>query len=261
MLIEPNIFHKSRMPLYLQVAKLMRQKVESQEWPFGAQIPTLDQLADEYEVSRITLRAALTQLENEGIVRRTRGLGTFVAKDLSAQRWFKLPNNFDELVDRVGNLKIRLLSIPHEETRLVPAMDFGIVGPAYEHMRRVHYYNDEPYCLIDLYIAKDIFDVDPEGFRLKPAIKQLVSMPDIKIANGRQIMRITICDEETAPHLDIGIGDPIADVCRTLLDEQDRIIYYAHIQYPAQMILIDVDLMQGAGPPPAGKKKKQRNKE
>jgi len=245
MSIETNVFHKSRMPLYLQVAKLMRQKIESQEWAYGAQIPTLDKLADEYDVSRITLRAALTQLEDEGIVRRTRGLGTFVAKDLSTQRWFKLPNNFDELVDRVGSLKIRLLSIRHEESKLIPALKFGKVGPDYEHMRRVHYYNDEPYCLIDLYVAKDIFDTDPDGFRLKPAIQQLVSTPNINVANGRQIMRITVCDEETAPHLNIGIGDPIADVCRSLLDEQDRIIYYAHIQYPAQMILIDVDLMQG----------------
>lgn len=245
MSIEPNVFHKSRMPLYLQVAKLMRQKIESQEWAYGAQIPTLEKLADEYEVSRITLRAALTQLENQGIVRRTRGVGTFVAKDLSAQRWFKLPNNFDELVDTVGNLKIRLLSIDHEASKLEPALDFGTVGPAYEHMRRVHYYNDEPYCLIDIYVAKDIFDADPKGFQLKPAVQQLVSMPGVDVVHGRQIMRITVCDEETAPHLDIGVGDPIADVCRSLLDEQERIIYYAHIQYPAQMIQIDVDLMQG----------------
>lgn len=255
--IEQNIFHKSRMPLYLQVAKLMRQKIESQDWRFGEQIPTLEELEKEYEVSRITLRAALTQLEEEGIVRRTRGLGTFVAKDLSAQRWFKLPNNFDELVDTVGNLQIRLLSIEHEERKLVPAFDFGNVGPAYEHLRRVHYYNDEPYCLIDIYIAKDIFDTDPDGFRSRPAVQQLVSMPGVEVAHGRQIMRITVCDEETAPHLDIGVGDPIADVCRTLLDERKRIIYYAHIQYPAQMIQIDVDLMQGARRP-AKKKKASR---
>lgn len=254
MSIAPNIFHKSRMPLYLQVAKIMRQKIESQEWPYGAQIPTLAQLAEEYEVSRITLRAALTQLEDEGIVRRTRGLGTFVAKDLSAQRWFKLPNNFDELVDRVASLKIRLLSVQHEELKLTPALDFGTVGPAYQHMRRVHYYNDEPYCLIDLYIAKDIFDADPDAFRHKPAIQQLVTMPDINVAHGRQIMRIAVCDEDTAPHLNIGIGDPIADVCRSLLDEQERIIYYAHIRYPAQMIMIDVDLMQGTGHPAKRKK-------
>ncbi len=245
MTIEPNVFQKSRMPLYLQVAKLMRQKIESQEWPYGSQIPTLEDLAKEYEVSRITLRAALTQLENEGIVRRTRGLGTFVAKDLSSQRWFKLANNFDELVETVNNVKVHLQSIEQVQTRLVPAMDFGTPAASYERLRRVHFYKDEPYCLIDLYIAKDVFDIDPDGFRSMPAIPKLATMPDVEVAHGRQIMRITICDEETAVHLDIGVGDPIADVCRTLLDEQKRIIYYARIQYPAQMIQVDVDLMQG----------------
>jgi GntR family transcriptional regulator len=37
-----SAFDKSRMPLYLQVSKLMRQKIESQAWRFGEQIPTLD---------------------------------------------------------------------------------------------------------------------------------------------------------------------------------------------------------------------------
>jgi GntR family transcriptional regulator len=39
-----SIFQKSRMPLYLQVAKLMRQKIESQEWRFREQIQTLEEL-------------------------------------------------------------------------------------------------------------------------------------------------------------------------------------------------------------------------
>jgi GntR family transcriptional regulator len=243
---EPNIFHKSRMPLYLQVAKLMRQKIESQEWRFGEQIPTLEELEKEYEVSRITLRAALNQLEEHGIVRRTRGLGTFVAKDLSEQRWFKLPNSFDDLVETVANLKIRLLSIDQDDHALVPAFPFGEVGPAYHRLRRIHYHNDEPYCLIDLFLDKEIFDSDPQAFRSATIVPQLAARPDVHVAHARQIMRITVSDEDTASHLNIGVGDPIADVCRAFLDEDRQIIYYAHIQYPAQMIQIDTDLMQGA---------------
>src|SRR5438067_10308499 len=71
------VFHNSRVPLYLQVAKLMRHRIENGEWPYGAQIPTLDELEREYKVSRITLRGALDQLQALGIVKRTRGLGTF----------------------------------------------------------------------------------------------------------------------------------------------------------------------------------------
>jgi len=249
-----SVFERSRMPRYLQVAKLMRQKIESQEWGFGQQIPTLDELEKEYQVSRITLRASLNQLEEEGIIHRTRGKGTFVAKDLSEQRWFKLANTFDKLVETVANLKIRLLAIDEAEHPLKPAFAFGKVGPAYHRLRRVHYHNDVPYCLIEIYLDKNLFARDPQGFSNAPIVPQLAALPDVTVEQGRQIMRITVSDEDTATHLNIGVGDPIADVCRTLLDEHGQIIYYAHIQYPAQMIQTETDLMQGVAQPQKNEK-------
>ena len=223
----------------------MRQKIESQEWRFREQIPTLEELEKEYQVSRITLRGALNQLEEQGIGRRTRGLGTFVAKDLSKQRWFKLATSFDELVETVANLKIRLLAIDDEsEHPLIPAFPFGEVGPSYQRLRRVHYHNDEPYCLIEIYLDKKIFDSDPEVYSNAPVVPQLAARTDVHIEDAKQIMRITVSDEDTAAHLHIGVGDPIADVCRAFLDQKKRIVYYAHIQYPAQMIQIETDLLK-----------------
>lgn len=239
------VFQNSRVPLYLQVAKLMRHRIENGEWRYGAQIPTLDELEREYKVSRITLRGALDQLEALGIVRRTRGLGTFVAKDLSEQRWFKLPGTLEELVAAVSGLKIRLLSIEGDPAApLVPAFAFGSVGPAYQRLRRVHYHKDEPYCLIEIYLDRRIYDSDPEGFSTAPIVPQLAARDDVKIAHARQVLRVTVSDEDTATHLNIGIGDPIADVCRTFADDAMQIIYYAHIQYPAQMIQIETDLLK-----------------
>ena len=263
MISPPSAFERSRMPLYLQVAKLMRQKIESQEWPYGSQIPTLDALEKDYQVSRITLRAALAQLEEEGIVRRTRGRGTFVSKDLSQQRWFRLASNFNDLVRTVSNLQIRLLEIDQKEVSLTPAFEFGTVAPAYHRLRRVHYHNNEPYCVIELYLHRDIYQRDPEGFSSAPVVPQLAQRPDVHVAQGRQIMRITVSDEDTANHLGIGVGDPIADVCRSLLDDSGQIIYYAHIQYPAHMIQIDTDLMAGhasnhVSPSPAARRTRRK---
>lgn len=244
------------MPLYLQTAKLMRQKIESQEWRFGEQIPTLDELEKEYQVSRITLRGALDYLEEFGIIRRTRGRGTFVAKDLSEERWFKLANTLDELVEKVAGLNVRLLQIEQSEKPPIPAFPFGDVGSAYRCLRRVHYHKGEPYCLIDIHLDKAIFDSDPQAFSGAPVVAQLARRQDIHIEGAKQIMRIAVADEDTAVHLRIGVGEPIADVCRTFVDENDRIIYYAHIQYPAQMIQIETDLMPNK--PKAGKTKRPR---
>lgn len=238
-------YQKSRMPLYLQVAKLMRQLIESGAWAFGEQIPTLDRLEEEYHVSRITLRAALDQLEALGIVRRTRGVGTFVAKDLSKERWFKLPMALDELVDAVGNLQTRLLPIDdHSATTLVPAFAYGDVGPAYHRMRRVHYRGDQPFCVIDVYLDRSLYDKNPQAFSSKPIVPQLVHRRGLRIGGARQIVRIMVSDESTARHLEIGVGEPIAHVSRSIVDAKNRIVYYAEIQYPAQMFQIDIDLMK-----------------
>jgi GntR family transcriptional regulator len=250
----PDPQHRNRMPLYLRTAKLMRQKIESQEWRYGEQIPTLDELEKEYQVSRITLRGALDYLEESGIVRRTRGRGTFVAKDLSEERWFKLANTLDELVEKVAGLNVRLLQIEQSEKPPAPAFPFGEVGAAYRRLRRVHYHKDEPYCVIDIYLDKTIFDSDPKAFSEAPVVAQLARRRDIHIAGAKQIMRVVVADEDTAAHLRIGVGEPVADVCRTFVDDNDRIIYYAHIQYPTQMIQIETNLMPDK--PGADKKKK-----
>ncbi|MFC7517336.1 GntR family transcriptional regulator [Herbaspirillum sp. GCM10030257] len=237
-----SVFSNSRMPLYLQVEALMRQKIQNQQWRVGEQIPTLDELEEEYKVSRITLRASLNRLEEQGIIRRTRGLGTFVVKDLSGERWFKLPNNFDDLVSTVADLKIRLLHLDPEEHAIVPAFNFGKVAKAYHRMRRVHYHQDVPYCLIDIYLEKKTYAQDPDGFSSATVIPALAAMENVEITAGRQIMRVTISDEETAGHLNIGIGDPVADVCRGLLNQDGLLVYYARIQYPAKLIEIETDL-------------------
>lgn len=248
---DATVFQKSRMPLYLQVAKLMRHQIESQAWRYGEQIPTLDELERKYQVSRITLRAALGQLEELGIVRRTRGLGTFVAKDLSHERWFKLPTTLDELVEAVAELKIRLLPVEAgADCPLVPAFACGEVGPSYRRLLRVHYHDEQPYCLISVHVDREIFDLAPRDFSTKPIIPQLVALRGVRIEQARQIMRITVADETTARHLDIGVGDPVAHVCRAIVDDRNRIIYYADIQYPAQMFQIEMDLLRNARPVP-----------
>jgi GntR family transcriptional regulator len=254
-----SVFQNSRLPLYLQVARLMRQKIERREWPIDTQIPTLRDLEGEYQVSRITLREALSRLEEEGLIRRTRGRGTFVVKDLSEERWFKLPTSFDELVRTVSDLQIRLLAIDQDDCALVPQFAAGNVAQAYRRLRRVHYHNDRPYCLIEIHLSKDVFDLDPEGFSGAPIIPRLAALTQVRIGRARQIMRVTVSDADTAAHLDIGVGDPIADVCRALQDERGRIVYYAHIQYPAQMIQVELDLFSGQGGPPQERNNDQPN--
>lgn len=72
------IDRNSPISLYYQIAIDIRNRIARGEWKVSDQLPAEIKLAQEYQVSRITLRQALAYLENEGILLRQRGIGTLI---------------------------------------------------------------------------------------------------------------------------------------------------------------------------------------
>ena len=78
MKIEKTIDRGSRQKLYVQIYKILREKIENGEWPADTQIPTDDELCRMFEVSKVTVREAVHELVHEGYLKRQQGKGTFV---------------------------------------------------------------------------------------------------------------------------------------------------------------------------------------
>lgn len=71
------------LPLYSQVEKMLEEKIVSGQWSEGHQIPTENELAKSLDVSNITIKRAVINLVEKGLLYRQRGKGTFVAKTLT----------------------------------------------------------------------------------------------------------------------------------------------------------------------------------
>ena len=65
-------------PLYRRIAAELREGITSGKLRPGEQLPTEQELMDQHQVSRNTVRLALGQLANEGMITSTQGRGTFV---------------------------------------------------------------------------------------------------------------------------------------------------------------------------------------
>jgi GntR family transcriptional regulator len=74
-----NILKDSAVPLHAQLAELLRTQIRCQKLQSGEQIPSERELCERYEISRITVRRALSTLAQEGLVYATVGKGTYVA--------------------------------------------------------------------------------------------------------------------------------------------------------------------------------------
>jgi DNA-binding GntR family transcriptional regulator len=69
------------VPLYQQVAAEIRRRIDAGEIPPGHAVPSEPEIADEFEVSRITATKALRLLREEGLVYLVQGRGTFVGPE------------------------------------------------------------------------------------------------------------------------------------------------------------------------------------
>lgn len=70
----------SSAPIYKQIAVSIRTDIERGVYPIGSKLPSEDTLAAKLDVSRGTLRQALGELEDLGIIKRVHGSGTFVCE-------------------------------------------------------------------------------------------------------------------------------------------------------------------------------------
>jgi len=69
---------KARKSLYLEIIDLLMEDIRSEKYPPGSKLPSEEHLAHVLSVSRVTLREALRILEEDGMIVRRHGRGTFV---------------------------------------------------------------------------------------------------------------------------------------------------------------------------------------
>ncbi|WP_100656538.1 histidine utilization repressor [Alteromonas flava] len=87
-------------PRYIAIKAGLVDAIEQGEMCSGEQVPSENQLAQQYGVSRMTARRALSELVEEGILMRSQGLGTFVADHRPMSSMLEIRSIRDEIEQR-----------------------------------------------------------------------------------------------------------------------------------------------------------------
>jgi GntR family transcriptional regulator len=238
-----DIFDRSRVPLYVQVASVMRQRIETGHWSEGDKISTLEELETEFGVARVTIRQAIELLRDEGLLDAQQGRGTFVSGRPKHNRWLNLANDFDTVV---ASIKDNVLQRVHIEENVAPPVLLkgeGNLAVGYTYLRSIQYNHGEPFSVVNLHLAQDIFDRDRDRFQHAAALPSIVEMKDIVISHAHQTLTIGIADRGTAEQLKIGLGEPTADCRLVLVNNKGVAIYVADIHYRKDCFALRVDLL------------------
>lgn len=233
---------RTSIPLYVELADLLRSRIARGNWPPGHRLPTLEDLVAEFGVARVTVRQAMDLLSAEGRILRQQGRGTFVAEARGNGRWMRVETTLDALSNVYAGTKPRLLTFL--DTIATPPLTpkDGTPAPRYRFMRRVHSRDDVPYALINIYLDARVFAKAPKRFRNETVIPILQAMPGVVIAKARQTLTIASADVETAELLSVPVNSPVAEVRRVFNAPDGAVIYLGEVTYRGDFIHLDMDL-------------------
>ena len=237
-----RIFGATPIPRYVQLADLFRQRVDKGEWGPGSTLPSIDELMEQFDVARVTVRQAVALLADEGLLSPQRGRGTFVTEKAGTRRQLRVETTLADLVRMYRGDRPDHSTIEERVASPVIKASEGTAASKYFHMRRVHSREGERYCVISMYIDYRVFRRAPARFRRELVLPVLTSLPGLKIASGRQTLTIAKADVETAQLLGIAASTPTAEVRRVLCGADGAVIYLADVTYRGDYIHLEMDL-------------------
>jgi GntR family transcriptional regulator len=238
---------QSGIPLYVQLATTLRRRIEIGHWPSGSKISTIEELQEEFQVARVTVRQAMDLLQSEGLVQRQQGKGTFVLDGLGDRRWLKLAMTWPALVDTVKDNGARIVAIEKTSDRPRLEAGDGRAAPGYVRLRSVQSRDERPYSIVHVFLATDLYERGPQAFRTRSALGTIAAMDDVAIAAAHQTLTVGSADAQTANLLEVPPNAPIVEAHLVVVDGRGVAIYVADILYRGDCIKLKIDLLESAG--------------
>ena len=94
------MMNRANLPLYLQLQEVLKDDIQNGRLKPGDQLPPERELSEQFRMSRMTVRQALNQLVNDGLLFRVQGKGTFVARPKITQNLWQLSSFTEDMLSR-----------------------------------------------------------------------------------------------------------------------------------------------------------------
>jgi GntR family transcriptional regulator len=145
-------------PLYSLIASQMEDRISSGRWHEGDRLPAERQLCGDFGVSRATLRQALGELEERGLITRHQGRGTFVSKprvQLPIVGVFSIRDAMEAHGIRMSTRVVGVRTI--EASRQIAADLACLPGDEVVFIERLRIGDGEPMVLDTAHLRADLF--------------------------------------------------------------------------------------------------------
>lgn len=236
----------SPLPLYHQLYQILLAKIEKGEWKPGATTPTENDLREQYDLSRTTVRQSLQQLVLDGYLTRRQGQGTFVTQPKmrhGPQRPFGISGYL-----RAHGLQPgwRLLGMEHVKPPSKVAAALGVSkNKEVLCVRRLRLAADEAIGLHTMYVPLPLADrIKPEFMTQGDSSLYYLESLGVTLSESHRILEAVPARADEARLLNVKVGSPLLMIRRTTTGADgkpveflrsvyrgDRFEYYVHFTH------------------------------
>ncbi|MEM8980629.1 MAG: GntR family transcriptional regulator [Pseudomonadota bacterium] len=225
---------RSAVPLHAEVAEVLRHQILSGELASGTKLPALSALTEQLGVARMTVVQAMNTLEEEGLIEKHSGRGTFVkAVKLPQRHTLHMKADISQIHTMVEGLEVSVL----QQDALI---EKDAEGRYFRSMRRIHTRSGKPFCQVDIKLDDPIFDRAPERFAREIVVSVLRDL-GIMVQAARQKVTISYANFAMAQALGIKVNSAVFRVERQFLDPHGTLIYSAILSYPGDLLEFEME--------------------
>ena len=237
----------SIVPVYYQIKQTVKNWIINKEYDSGEKIPSENDLADKFGVSRLTVRQATSQLIQEGLLRTKRGEGTFVTKDQKLIDSYSLEFTgfMDDLFYEVSKTKTESVEI-----NMIPTpkflrdridLDKGI--EEVEQIKRIRFKGKKSFAYTVNYLWGELAGkITEKQLYKKPLLQIMEEDLGVRFTEAFQTIEASFADRFIAERLGVPSGSPILFVDRIMYTKNRKPVEIVQSSYRSDLYKYTVRL-------------------
>jgi GntR family transcriptional regulator len=238
-------------PLYRRVVQSLKTEILQGLYPVGTQLPTEGELSARFRISRHTVREALRQLRDDGLVTSRQGSGTTVRTVASAQPYVHTVASIDDLVAYAAGTQYRAASsaIIVADAALAERLD-GNVGQRWLRIEGYRYGPNRvlPICWTEVFVHAAYAGVGLLlGRRPGPIYGWIEEQYGERITEVEQSLSARPAPQEIAATLKIKRASTVVEVRRKFRIASGTVAEISFNLYPAERFSFSMTLRRARG--------------
>lgn len=212
----------SSKPLYYQLEKCIQDDISKGKYHPGEKMPTEEELGKFYDISRITVRRALQNLCDKGLLERKRGKGTFVTynkRALEVTKGYGFKSELGKLGHVAGHVVVekKYLNADNKTAEKLQIKE----GDLIVFVKRILCDNGTPFAIDEITYSSDKFPL------VMDLLSNDVSFYDILTEKSNVIfdrsvleLNVILADYSLSSLLHCTVGEPLFDVNKIAFDDK-----------------------------------------